>query len=334
MTVREQTQAREREYLSPAATLSEESRGRVRPEEPCEIRTCFQRDLDRIVYSNAFRRLKHKTQVFLQPLGDHYRTRMTHTLEVSRIARTLARALRLNEDLTEAIAMGHDLGHTPFGHAGERVLNGILPGGFHHNQQSLRVVECLEKDGAGLNLTWEVRDGILCHTGETLPSTLEGQAVRLADRIGYINHDIEDAIRGGIICPADIPADISQVLGDNHSARINTLVTDAIQASQGQDAIRQSPRVGDAMERLRRFMFQEVYTNPLAKGEEGKAQEMLRSLYRHYEKFPDEMPPEYQTIRVREGVVRAVCDYIAGMTDGYATERFMDLFIPSSWKVE
>ena len=333
MTLREQTQERERTTLSPLACLSAESRGRTRPEEECAIRTCFQRDTDRIVYSKAFRRLKHKTQVFLQPEGDHYRTRMTHTLEVSRIARTMARALALNEDLTEAIALGHDLGHTPFGHAGERLLNEVMPGGFAHYQQSVRVVERLEKGGAGLNLTWEVRNGIVCHTRGTPAATLEGQLVRLADHIAYINHDIEDALRGGIIFPMDIPLEISEVLGFTHSQRIDALVTDAVEASRGQETIRQSRPVGEAMEALKQFMFDNVYTNPLAKGEEGKAQDMLRSLFEHYQKDPDRLPDDFQTIRAEEGIDRAVCDYIAGMTDPFAVERFKEMFIPKGWTV-
>ena len=244
MTLREQLQEREEAVLAPLACRSSQSRGRARPEEECAVRTPFQRDTDRIVYSKAFRRLKHKTQVFLQPEGDHYRTRMTHTLEVSRIARAMARALFLNEDLTEAIALGHDLGHTPFGHAGERLLNEVMPGGFAHYEQSVRVVERLEKGGEGLNLTWEVRDGILCHTKGPPAATLEGQIVRLADHIAYINHDIEDALRGGIIYPIDIPLEISSLLGFSHSARVNALVVDAVQASLGQGEIRQSPEVG------------------------------------------------------------------------------------------
>jgi dGTPase len=334
MTLREETEQREEVSLSPYACLAGRSRGRARWEEACDIRTCFQRDIDRIVYSKAFRRLKHKTQVFLQPEGDHYRTRMTHTLEVSRIARTIARALSLNEDLTEAIALGHDLGHTPFGHAGERTLNQLMPGGFAHYQQSVRVVDRLEKNGEGLNLTWEVRNGILCHTKGTPAATLEGQVVRLADHIAYINHDIEDAMRGKIIFPMDIPLEASNVLGFTHKDRINTLVTDAIQASQGQDTIRQSPKVEEAMLTLKDFMFASVYTNPLAKGEEGKAQDMLQRLFEYYQKNPDELPDDFQSIRVEEGVDRAVCDYIAGMTDPFAVERFQELFIPMGWTIK
>ena len=334
MTVREQNEAMERQLLSPHACLAAESRGRARPAAECPVRTCFQRDMDRIVHSKAFRRLMHKTQVFLQPEGDHYRTRMTHTLEVTRIARTIARGLRLNEDLTEAAALGHDLGHTPFGHAGERVLSAILPGGFAHNEQSVRVVDVLEKDGEGLNLSYEVRRGILCHTGPDTAETLEGRIVRLADKIAYINHDIDDAMRGQIIFPTDIPIAISQVLGFTHSERINTLTTDVIVQSAGKDDIVQSPACRDAMAELRAFMFESVYTNPRAKGEETKAQDMLRRLFEHYVREPDQLPAEYQDIRVREGVERAVCDYISGMTDKYAVEKFGELFIPAAWSVK
>ena len=334
MTPRELREQLEERTLSPYACQSRNTRGRKRKEEECPIRTCFQRDTDRIVYSKAFRRLKHKTQVFLQPEGDHYRTRMTHTLEVSRIARTIARALALNEDLTEAIALGHDLGHTPFGHAGERLLSSLMPGGFAHYQQSLRVVDRLEKDGEGLNLTWEVRNGILCHTKGQQAATLEGQVVRLADQIAYINHDIEDALRGGVIYPMDIPLAISSTLGFTHGERITALVTDVIDASRDQDHICQSPQVGEAMAALREFMFESVYTNPLAKGEESKAQDMLRRLFEHYSQDPDQLPPDFQEIRVEEGVDRAVCDYIAGMTDPFAIEQFTKLFIPMSWSVK
>ena len=334
MTIREETEALERSQLSPHACLAAQSRGRARPVEECPTRTCFQRDIDRIVHCKAFRRLKHKTQVFLEPEGDHYRTRMTHTLEVSRIARTIARGLRLNEDLTEAAALGHDLGHTPFGHAGERVLSEIMPGGFEHNVQSLRVVDRLEKDGEGLNLCYEVRRGILCHTGPDRAETLEGRLLRLADQIAYINPDIDDAIRGGIIYPMDIPVDISQVLGFTHSERINALVVDVIEASRGKDDVLQSPPFREAMHQLREFMFEYVYRNPVAKGEEGKAQDMIRRLFEHYQGHPDELPAEFQEIRAREGVDRAVCDYIAGMTDKYAVEKFGDLFIPMAWSVK
>ncbi|MBM6925369.1 deoxyguanosinetriphosphate triphosphohydrolase [Pseudoflavonifractor phocaeensis] len=334
MLLREQTEAAEEALLSPYACLSIRSKGRQIPLEPCPTRTCFQRDIDRIVHSKAFRRLKHKTQVFLEPEGDHYRTRMTHTIEVSRIARTIARGLHLNEDLAEAAAYGHDLGHTPFGHAGERVLNEIMPGGFAHNQQSLRVVDRLEKEGEGLNLTYEVRRGILCHTGPDQAETLEGRLLRLADKIAYINHDIDDAMRGKIILPMDIPLSISQVLGFTHSERINTLTVDIITQSAGKNDILQSPACKEAMHQLREFMFEYVYRNPVAKGEEGKAQDLIRRLFEHYCKNPDKLPPEYQDIRLSEGVERAVCDYISGMTDKYAVEQFCDAFIPKSWSVK
>lgn len=334
MTMREILEQQEQLHLSPKACLASRSKGRQRVEKECQIRTCFQRDTDRIVYCKSFRRLKHKTQVFLQPEGDHYRTRMTHTIEVSRIARTMARGLGLNEDLTEAIALGHDLGHTPFGHAGERQLNAIMPGGFAHYQQSLRVVDRLEKNGEGLNLTWEVRNGILCHTKGEPAATLEGQIVKLADHIAYINHDIEDAFRGKIIYPMDIPLEISRILGFNLTQRINTLVMDSITASQGQDHICQSAEVGEAMQALKSFMFENVYTNPAAKGEEGKAQEMLGRLFEYYCKNPDHLPDDFQDIRMSEGVERAVCDYIAGMTDPFAVEQFTKLFVPMSWTVK
>lgn len=334
MTIREQTEKLEQKTLSPRACLSTQTKGRAVEISPCPIRTCFQRDIDRVIHCKSFRRLKHKTQVFLQPEGDHYRTRMTHTLEVSRIARTIARGLALNEDLTEAIALGHDLGHTPFGHAGERLLNSIVPGGFAHFRQSLRVVERLEKEGAGLNLTWEVRNGIERHTGGEDAATLEGQVVRLADKIAYINHDIEDALRGGVIYPIDIPLEVSQVLGFTHGERINALVVDAISASRGQDRICQSPQVGEAMAVLKEFMFANVYTNPIAKGEESKAQDMLKMLFGYYQKNPDELPADFQAIRLEEGVDRAVCDYIAGMTDPFAVSEYTRLFIPMGWGVK
>ncbi len=334
MNGRERTERAEELLLSPQACKSKDSRGRLRPEEPCPVRTCFQRDVDRIVHCKAFRRLKRKTQVFLQPEGDHYRTRMTHTLEVTRIARTIARGLGLNEDLTEAAALGHDLGHTPFGHAGERALNEIMPGGFRHNVQSLRVVDKLEKEGDGLNLTYEVRRGILCHTGSDRAETLEGQILWYADRIAYINHDIEDAMRGGIIYPLDIPIQLRQTLGYKKSQRIDTLVRDVIDASQGRNCIRQTPEIGRAMNELRDFLFQMVYRNPQAKGEEGKAEEMLHRMFEAYVKDPDKLPADFQEIRFQEGVERAVCDYIAGMTDSYAVSKYGELFIPKAWTVK
>ena len=334
MDIRLETEKREREILSPFACRADQSRGRALEREPCPVRTCFQQDADRILHSKAFRRLMHKTQVFLNPEGDHYRTRMTHTLEVSRIARTIARGLRLNEDLTEAAALGHDLGHTPFGHAGERVLNEIMPGGFEHNVQSLRVVDRLENGGEGLNLTYEVRRGILCHTGPERSETLEGQIIRLADQIAYINHDIDDALRGGIIFPIDIPLSVSQELGFTHGERINTLVADIITASAGKPEIMQSPAKREAMRTLRDFMFDAVYRNPVAKGEETKAQDLIRSLFDYYAKNPDKLPPDYQDIRQREGVERAVCDYVAGMTDSYCMEKYGDVFLPLAWSVK
>ena len=335
MTIREKLEERERQTLSPMASLSAESRGRQFPAEPCPIRTEYQRDRDRIIHSKSFRRLKHKTQVFLSPEGDHYRTRLTHTLEVSQIGRTIARALGLNEDLVEAAAMGHDIGHTPFGHAGEYALREICPLGFDHNEQSVRVAERLENDGKGLNLTWEVRDAIRCHSsGCPSAQTFEGRVLRYADKIAYINHDIEDALRGGVIYPIDIPLEVSQVLGFTHGERINALVVDAISASRGQDRICQSPQVGEAMAVLKEFMFANVYTNPIAKGEESKAQDMLKMLFGYYQKNPDELPADFQAIRLEEGVDRAVCDYIAGMTDPFAVSEYTRLFIPMGWGVK
>ncbi|MCC8123175.1 MAG: deoxyguanosinetriphosphate triphosphohydrolase [Oscillospiraceae bacterium] len=334
MTIREQTERQEAQLLSSHACLSAESLGRVRPEPQCPVRTCFQRDIDRIIHAKSFRRLRQKTQVFLQPEGDHYRTRLTHTLEVARIARTIARGLRLNEDLTEAAALGHDLGHTPFGHAGERVLNELLPGGFAHNEQSLRVVDRLEKDGMGLNLTHEVRRAILCHTGEDQPETAEGKLLRLADKIAYINHDIDDAIRGGIIYAIDIPIAISEVLGFTNAERINSLVVDIIETSAQTGEVMQSAPFHAAMYSLREFMFEHVYRSPVAKGEEGKAQELLRRLFAYYMGHPDKLSPETQEIAQEDGRARAVCDYIAGMTDEYALEKYAEAFIPAAWSVK
>lgn len=334
MTVRDEIQRREKEGLAPWAAQSADTKGRRRPEEECLLRTPYQRDRDRVIHCKSFRRLKHKTQVFLSPEGDHYRTRLTHTLEVSQIARTIARALRLNEDLTEAVALAHDLGHTPFGHAGERLLNEIMPDGFRHNEQSLRVVERLENGGEGLNLTYEVRRGIVCHSGFDTAETLEGRVVRIADKIAYLSADIDDALRGEVIYPLDLPADLVQVLGSSHSERINTLVTDIITESQGKGNILQSPPVREAMGQLKQFMFASVYLNPIAKGEEGKAQEMLYNLFQYYIKHPDKLPEEYRDIWQKESRERAVCDYIAGMTDAYAVEAYQDIFIPKSWTVK
>ena len=334
VTIREELEAEEARRLSSHAVRAVDTRGRETPIEPCPLRTDFQRDRDRIIHSKSFRRLKYKTQVFLSPEGDHYRTRLTHTLEVSQIARTLARALRLNEDLTEAIALGHDLGHTPFGHIGERSLDELMPEGFRHNEQSLRMVEVLEADGAGLNLTWEVRDGILCHSGKQAPATLEGHCVRRADRIAYLNHDLDDAIRGGIIYQMDIPLDLQQELGFSHGERIDVLTMDAITASGDGQSVRLSPTRAKALADLRAFMFDAVYCNPVAKGEESKAQNMIELLFRHYITHLDELPGDYYAIAQQDGAERAVCDYLAGMTDSYAVERYGDVFIPKAWTVK
>ena len=325
---REEWEELERTILAPAAALAAESRGRCREESPCEIRTCFQRDTDRIVHSKSFRRLKHKTQMLLSPEGDHYRTRMTHTLEVSRIARTISRGLRLNEDLTEAIALGHDLGHTPFGHAGERALQAIFPGGFAHNEQSLRTVDRLEKDGLGLNLTWEVRNGILWHTGREWPTTAEGRIVRYSDRIAYVNHDTDDAIRAGLLQETDLPDEVREVLGDHYSMRINTVVQDIIRSGP---ALCMSPAVEHAMATFREFLFERVYRNPVAKSEERKVEGMLRGLYDYFLAHTDELPEDYRCVAETEGEARAVCDYIAGMTDQYAVSTFGKLYIPAGW---
>ena len=335
MTVREELERLEHRRLNPLAAFADKSKGRPRQEEDREedVRTCYQRDIDRIVHSKAFRRLMHKTQVFLQPEGDHYRTRMTHTLEVARIASTITRALGLNEDLAEAIAMGHDLGHTPFGHAGEAALSECWGRPFRHNEQSLRVVDYLEKDGQGLNLTHEVRWGILGHTGDTWPETLEGQIVRRSDQIAYVNHDIDDAIRAGILTNGDIPRDIAALLGTTHSARINTLVTDIIRTSQEAGAVVLSPNVEKALKDLRAFMFERVYRNPVAKGEESKAKAMLARLFEYYVKHPEALPEDFHPQLSFDGMERTVCDYIAGMTDNYAVDKYTEIFIPTGWHV-
>ncbi len=335
MNVREELERLEHRRLNPLAAFSDRSKGRPRP--VClgeyDVRTCYQRDTDRIVHSKAFRRLMHKTQVFLQPEGDHYRTRMTHTIEVARIARTITRALGLNEDLAEAIAMGHDLGHTPFGHAGEGALSECIGKPFRHNEQSLRVVDVLEKDGRGLNLTNEVRLGILGHTGAYIPETLEGQVVRRADQIAYVNHDIDDAIRAGILTDEDIPHSVSQVLGSNHSDRIDTLVCDAVLTSREAGAIALSPAVDQALKDLRSFMFEHVYRNPIAKGEETKAKDMLKRMYEYYYTHPEALPEDFQPQMSFDGLERIVCDYIAGMTDNYAVDKFTEIFVPTGWQV-
>ena len=332
MELRQQQEQLEAVTLSPRACRAAQTRGRARPETECGIRTCFQRDTDRIVYSKAFRRLKHKTQVFLQPLGDHYRTRMTHTLEVSRIARTIARALRLNEDLTEAIALGHDLGHTPFGHAGERALNKLCPGGFKHYQQSVRVVDKLEKNFQGLNLTREVRNGIICHTRGKWAATLEGQAVRYADRIAYMNHDIEDAITAGVLSPQALPTEIVQVLGDTKSRRISTLIQDLV-ANSGAKNLSFSPLVGEAYEALHDFMYSTVYVDKDAKREEQKVEKVIAELYERLLEDPGLLPDGFLQIAYQEGADRAVTDYISGMSDEFAIHMFEDLFVPKKWHV-
>lgn len=335
MTIREQLELREIEYLSPYATLSKDSRGRERAEEECDIRPVFQRDRDRILHCKAFRRLKQKTQVFLIPKGDHYRTRLTHTLEVSQNARTIAKALRHNEDLVEAIALGHDLGHTPFGHAGERALDEVCPLGFQHNEQSVRVVERLEKQGEGLNLTWEVRDGILNHKSAGKPHTLEGQIVRLSDKIAYINHDIDDAIRGGVLKEEDIPKPYREILGNSTRVRLDTMIHNVIINSMDQPEIRMSPEVEQATMALRTFMFENVYKNPVAKGEEEKAINMVTNLYEYYRRHIQLLPDQFLEMLEEEGSTpeRIVCDYIAGMTDTYAIKKFEEYFIPESWKI-
>ena len=335
MTIREQLELREIEYLSPYATLSKDSRGRDRAEEECDIRPVFQRDRDRILHCKAFRRLKQKTQVFLLPKGDHYRTRLTHTLEVSQNARTIAKALRLNEDLVEAIALGHDLGHTPFGHGGERALDEVSPLGFQHNEQSVRVVERLEKQGEGLNLTWEVRDGILNHKSAGTPHTLEGQIVRLSDKIAYINHDIDDAIRGGVLKEEDIPRQYREILGNSTRVRLDTMIHNVIINSMDQPEIRMSPEVEQATMALRAFMFENVYKNPVAKGEEEKAINMVTNLYEYYRRHIQLLPDQFLEMLEEEGGTpeRIVCDYIAGMTDTYAIKKFEEYFIPESWKI-
>ncbi len=335
MTLREELEALEHEQLDPKAAFADETRGRLHWEEPRseDVRTAFQRDTDKIVHSKAFRRLMHKTQVFLQPEGDHYRTRMTHTLEVSRIARTIAKALKLNEDLAEAIAMGHDLGHTPFGHAGEVALSEAMGEPFRHNEQSLRVVDVLENGGEGLNLTYEVRMGILGHTGTFVPETMEGRIVRWADRMAYVNHDIDDAVRAGILNGSDIPKFVLKTLGTTHSARINTLVCDMITTSREAGDIALSAQVEKALNELREFMFARVYRNPLAKAEESKAREMLKRLYEYYYTHPEAIPEDFQPQMSLEGMERTVCDYIAGMTDNYAVDKYTELFIPTGWNI-
>ena len=331
MSIREQLEINEKRILSKRACLSTDTGAtiRLRREEPCPYRTAFQRDRDRILHCNAFRRLKRKTQVFLSPVGDHYRTRLTHTLEVSQVARTIARALFLNEDLTEAIALGHDVGHSPFGHAGESVLNHICPHGYRHYQQSMRVVDSIEKNGMGLNLTQAVRNGIVCHTN-MIAHTLEGNIVRVADRIAYINHDIEDAIRAGILTADDLPREAVEILGHSHTERITTLVGAVI--AHGTDTIGMAPEIQQAHDLLHSFMYERVYHNLNAKAEEQKAKILIEELYRYFRQHPEKMPELYRKIAQDEDVDRAVCDYISGMSDGYAVDLYSELFIPRFWK--
>lgn len=332
MTVNEMFCEREKRYLSPYAFLTSDTKGRDHPYEPCPNRTEFQRDRDKIIHSKSFRRLMHKTQVFLFPVDEHYRTRMTHTLEVCQIARIICRALNLNEDLCEAAALGHDIGHTPFGHAGEIVMQECFDPSFTHYKQSLRVVEHLENDGTGLNLTWEVRDGIVNHTGSNMASTLEGIIVKFADRIAYINHDIDDACRAGIMTVEDIPREIREILGDGHSTRINTMVSSVIEASTDRPEIKMTPLVGEATNKLRSFLFEAVYFNPVAKAEESKAKEMLARMYEFFVSHPEQIPNPYFNNIERDGVERCACDYIAGMTDRFAIDTYKELFIPSVWR--
>jgi dGTPase len=332
MDIRETTEAIEQQILSAYAALSKNTRGRLIEEEKCDIRTVYQRDRDRILHSKAFRRLKHKTQVFISPEGDHYRTRLTHTLEVSQIGRTIARALRLNEDLTEAIALGHDLGHTPFGHAGEEVLNRIHPSGFRHNEQSLRVVELLEGN-RGLNLTYEVRDGILNHSGDGVPETLEGKIIKFSDRIAYINHDIDDAMRAGIIEIKSIPTECLEILGTSHKQRINTMILDIIKESINKNDVSMSKDVKYATDKLRSFMFETVYIGSKAKVEEKKAQNIVKELYYYFLENPSQIPHYNSNIKNQEEIERLACDYIAGMTDRYALSTFVSVFVPLSWEV-
>ena len=333
MTIRERLEQEEAQRLSPRAVCAKDTRGREKPIVPCPMRTDFQRDRDRIIHCKAFRRLKYKTQVFLAPEGDHYRTRLTHTLEVAQIARTLARCLQLNEDLTEAIALGHDLGHTPFGHIGEHALDRLMPEGFRHNEQSKRCVEALENDGNGLNLTWEVRDGILNHSGNGRAATLEGRVVGKADRIAYINHDIDDALRAGIIRPHELPPDALKVLGKTHGERIEAMISDIVSESEKAGDIFSSDLVQSATDMLRSFLFKNVYQDRWRTQEENKCDFIVSNLFRYFMEHPAEMPLEYVTIAYREGSERAVVDYVASMTDRFAARLFQKLFVPESFSV-
>jgi len=334
MTIRETMEQWEEEHLSPFAAKSRNSKGRQRAEEECDIRPVFQRDRDRIIHCKAFRRLKDKTQVFLTPEGDHYRTRLTHTLEVSQNARTIAKALNLNEELVEAIALGHDLGHTPFGHAGERALNRVSPLGFDHSEQSVRTVDRLEKDGQGLNLTYEVRDGILNHQTSGRPHTLEGKIVRLSDKIAYIHHDMDDAVRAGILTEMDVPADIRAVIGSSAGERLDCFIHDIVTNSMDKNDIIMSEAVAKAMKDIRQFMFEEVYTNPLAKAEENKAEVLMETLYHYYMKHVDDLPEEFlKLLSEGEPRERVVCDYVGAMSDRFAIALYNDIFVPKSWQI-
>ncbi len=330
-SIREKTYAVEEAFLSPYASKSKDTKGRQREEKPCEMRTDYQRDRDRIIYSKAFIRLKNKTQVFFSPEGDHYVTRLTHTLDVSQIARSMARALSLNEDLTEAIALGHDLGHTPFGHSGERILTKLSPTGFKHNEQSVRVVDVLEKDGKGLNLTYEVRDGILNHKKELKPATLEGTCVNIADRIAYINHDLNDAVRAGILKQNDVPAEIVEVLGATSRERINTAVSSVYENSLGKNYVALGEEVSKACEKLRSFMFERVYQTRFARGEEEKAERMISAMYEYFVKNPDKLPETYLKFTEIYTLQQVVCDYLSSMTDRYAVYTFNQIFVPRGW---
>ncbi len=334
MTIRENLEQWERNYLSPYASHSTDSKGRLKPEEQCDIRPVFQRDRDRIIHCRAFRRLKDKTQVFLSPEGDQYRTRLTHTLEVSQNARTIAKALRLNEELVEAIALGHDLGHTPFGHAGEKALNRVCPLGFEHHQQSVRTIDRLEKNGRGLNLTYEVRDGILNHQTTGTPHTLEGKIVRLSDKIAYIHHDMDDAVRAGILKESDVPKEIQEIIGSTSGARLDHFIHDIVTASMGKNDVLMSEPVDLAMKRMRKFMSDNVYHNPKAKSEEGKAERLMETLYQHFMKHTDNLPEEFLLL-LSEGDAKeqVVCDYVASMTDRYAIGMYERIYIPKSWPI-
>ena len=334
MTIRESLEQWEQEYLSPYASHSRDSKGRLKQETECDIRPVFQRDRDRIIHCKAFRRLKDKTQVFLTPEGDHYRTRLTHTLEVSQNARTIAKALKLNEELVEAIALGHDLGHTPFGHAGERALNRVCPFGFEHSEQSVRTVDRLEKGGQGLNLTYEVRDGIRNHQTIGKPHTLEGKVVRFSDKIAYIHHDMDDAVRAGILTEMDVPADIREILGSSPGERLDRFIHDIVTNSMDKNDIVMSDTVADAMKRLRQFMFERVYQNPEAKSEEGKAEVLMETLYHHYLKHLEDLPEEFLNL-LSEGEPRekVVCDYVGAMSDRFAIAVYEEIYIPKSWQI-